>query len=144
VAIPGDVANRSGFLAQGASRSNLDYSSSTIVQARIELNFENRLFIRGEGEDLTWRRGRPLTQLDKTTWIWTAHPAMERVNFQLLLNDLIWAKGENISIEPGTKIELLPDFEWPEIPRVSSREPIEIPFRKRSSDKKPLIGADER
>jgi hypothetical protein len=134
VAIPWDAPNKSRArsTAQGFP-SDVDYGSPTIVQARIELSPENRLFIRGEGEDLNWRRGRPLTQLDKITWIWSAHPATERVVFQLLLNDLVWAKGENISIDPGTRIELLPDFEWPEIPRVSFTDPIEIPFRNRSS-----------
>jgi len=91
----------------------------TMVWAKIELGAGNALFIRGEGEGLDWQRGQAMAQLDEMTWIWSAHPAKEPVVFQLLLNDLILARGDKVTLEPGGIIGLVPDFEWPEMPRVS-------------------------
>jgi hypothetical protein len=90
----------------------------TLIEARIELGTMNRLFIRGEGEGLDWRQGQPMTRMDPFTWTWSACPALQRIEFQLLLDDLIWAKGDNVSLHPGARVQLTPDFDWPEIPRV--------------------------
>jgi hypothetical protein len=92
----------------------------TVVQAKLELGPGNGLFIRGEGEGLNWHQGQPLIRLDSSTWRWCSLRSESPITFQLLLNDLVWAKGADILLEPGAKVELVPDFEWPEIPRVSS------------------------
>jgi hypothetical protein len=55
--------------------------------------------------------------VDPTTWIWADERLNGTIIFQLLLDDLIWARGENLMLEAGRRIELTPDFEWPEIPR---------------------------
>src|SRR5437879_3381153 len=118
-----------------SARSGLERKISSadgraiIVQAEIELRAGSGLFIRGEGETLDWRHGQPLTQSDKATWIWSVDSPSEPILFQLLLDDLIWAKGENIALDLGARVELVPDFEWPEIPRVSYTDPVQIHCR---------------
>jgi hypothetical protein len=57
--------------------------------------------------------------VDPGTWIWPHDRLEEKVTLQLLLDDQIWAKGENLVLESGVRIELTPDFDWPEIPRTS-------------------------
>ena len=94
----------------------------TTLEAKIELGLGNSLFIRGEGGSLNWHRSQAMTQIDKSTWIWSTYFATQPLILQLLLNDLIWAKGENLTLEPGMRLQVLPDFEWPEIPRIASVE----------------------
>jgi len=36
--------------------------------------------------------------------------AREKVVFKLWLNDQVWAKGEDVVVEAGRKIELVPSF----------------------------------
>lgn len=92
----------------------------TIIQARAELGRGHALYIRGRGAGLSWRKGVPLVHVDPVTWIWAEDRVKEPVTFQLLLDDQIWAKGENFILEAGNKMKVTPDFEWPEIPKVTT------------------------
>ena len=91
----------------------------TVIQARAELGPGHALYIRGRGPGLNWQKGTPLLQVDPLTWVWSNDRTKDTVRFQLLLDDLIWAKGEDQVLQPGQELELSPDFEWPEIPRTS-------------------------
>jgi hypothetical protein len=90
-----------------------------ILEARAELGPGHTLFVRGQGAGLSWQRGTPLLQVDPGTWIWPNDQPEEAVVCQLLLDDQIWAKGENLVLEAGDRVEIAPDFDWPEIPRTS-------------------------
>ena len=98
---------------------DLDVPSAVVV-ADVELGSNNVVFIRGHGCGLSWDRGQPLTCLGPRRWIWSAGPSEERVEFGLLLDDQVWARGEKIVLDPGRTIEITPDFEWPEIPKVAA------------------------
>jgi hypothetical protein len=87
------------------------------VAAAVELGTGNELFIRGQGGGLSWAKGQPLASQGHESWVWTAAAPQGKVEFQLLLNDQVWARGENLVIEAGQKVEVCPDFEWPDIPR---------------------------
>ena len=94
-------------------------SSCTVVAVDLELGANNAVFIRGKGCGLRWDRGQPLTCLGPRRWVWSAGPSEEGVEFGLLLNDQVWARGDKIVLDPGRSIEITPDFEWPEMPRVA-------------------------
>jgi len=79
------------------------------IEAKIDVGFGNALYLRGEGNGLNWNHGVPLTCVDGTTWKWSA-VAGEKLQFKLLLNDAIWAKGENLVATPGERIEIAPAF----------------------------------
>ena len=68
---------------------------------------------------MKWDVGQRLICVEPETWVWSVGDSKERVQFQLLLNDEVWEKGEAHVLEPGNSMELTPDFEWPEIPRIS-------------------------
>lgn len=89
----------------------------TLVLANVELGAHNALFIRGQGGGLSWDYGQPFTRLGNETWIWSGDARADRLEFQLLLNDEVWERARAHILEPGSSIELAPDFEWPEIPR---------------------------
>ena len=80
-----------------------------MIKAKIDVGFGNHLFVRGQGAGLSWERGVPLTCVDGQTWQW-AGKADDRLTFKLLLNDSVWAKGEDMVARPGQKVEVVPMF----------------------------------
>jgi hypothetical protein len=89
------------------------------VTAHLDLGRNNTLFIRGKGGGLTWYKGEALKCVDPETWVWSSEFANDKLEFQLLLNDEVWEKGEPHVLAAGDTIEVTPDFEWPEIPRIA-------------------------
>ena len=85
-------------------------SSDTTVSVKIDVGFGNMLFIRGHGPGLSWDKGVPLDCRDDSTWLWSAPTEKERIEFKLLLNDEVWSGGENLTVAPGQKIEVVPSF----------------------------------
>jgi hypothetical protein len=79
------------------------------IEAKIDVGFGNKLFVRGAGEGLSWERGIPLENVDSKTWRLTV-PAKDKVQFKLLLNDSVWAQGEDLIAAPGKKVEVTPAF----------------------------------
>ena len=82
----------------------------TVVEARIDVGPGNARFIRGQGDGLSWEKGKPLSPVDASTWVWVTDQAQDRVVFKLLLNDQVWARGQDSVVEAGRKIELVPKF----------------------------------
>jgi hypothetical protein len=82
----------------------------TAVQAKTDVGFGNSLFIRGQGDGLSWDKGLPLTCIDGSAWVWSTKQAKANVVFKLLLNDQVWAKGEDLVVEAGRTIEIVPVF----------------------------------
>lgn len=83
--------------------------TSTTIEARIDVGFGNQLFVRGEGEGLSWDRGIPLECVDSQTWRLVV-PAKDKLQIKLLINDSVWAKGEDVVVTPGKRVELVPAF----------------------------------
>ena len=108
--------------ARQPGKPSVGSSNSTIVAVNLDLGRSNALFIRGQGGGLRWDKGQILTCIDPKTWVWSAGAANCKLEFQLLLNDEVWERGQAHILEPGSSIQLTPDFEWPEIPRISSAE----------------------
>jgi len=82
----------------------------TIIQARVDVGFGNSLFIRGQGDGLSWDKGIPLRCMDGSAWVWSTRQLKGKVVFKLLLNDQVWAKGEDVVVQAGRKIEIVPVF----------------------------------
>ncbi len=81
----------------------------TTIEAKVDVGFGNNLFVRGEGPGLSWDRGVPLKCIDPDTWQWSV-PAGDPLKFKLLLNDAVWAKGEDLVARPGQRLEITPAF----------------------------------
>src|SRR5262245_50832841 len=79
------------------------------IEARIDVGFGNSLYLRGEGHGLNWNQGVPLTCVDGSTWKWTGQ-ASDTLKFKLLLNDSVWAAGDDLIVVPGGKVEVSPAF----------------------------------
>lgn len=79
------------------------------IEAKIDVGFGNKLFVRGQGAGLSWEQGTPLECVDSKTWRLTV-PAKDQLQFKLLLNDAVWAKGEDVVAAPGKRVEVVPAF----------------------------------
>lgn len=84
-------------------------TATVTIEAKIDVGFGNNLFARGQGGGLSWERGLPLQNIDSRTWRLLV-PAREQVQFKLLINDSIWAQGDDVVAAPGKKVEVTPAF----------------------------------
>jgi len=82
----------------------------TTVTAKIDVGMGNALFIRGQGDSLSWDKGAKLQCLDASTWTWSAQHAQGRLAFKLLINDHVWSQGDDYVVEAGSKCEVVPVF----------------------------------
>ncbi len=82
----------------------------TEVAAKIDVGFGNQLYIRGQGGGLSWDRGMPLQCASASTWIWFSERTKGPITFKLLLNDQVWANGEDLVVAAGQRIETVPQF----------------------------------
>ncbi len=82
----------------------------TSVTAKIDVGFGNALYIRGQGDGLSWDKGTLLQCVDPSTWVWSTAHAQGQVEFKLLLNDEVWSQGENLTVPAGLKAEVAPIF----------------------------------
>jgi hypothetical protein len=81
----------------------------TTIQAVMDVGFGNALYLRGEGAGLSWDKGVTLTCIDSCTWRWTGE-VEGTIRFKLLLNDAVWASGEDLMITPGESLIVRPEF----------------------------------
>jgi hypothetical protein len=84
--------------------------ASTVVEAWIDVGLGNSVHIRGQGNGLSWEKGQPLNCVDGKRWVWSTKGATGKVVFKLLLNDQVWCKGEDLTVEPGGRIDIIPSF----------------------------------
>jgi hypothetical protein len=98
--------------ADGSQSAQVEPSAEqfTVVEARIDVGLGNALFIRGQGDGLNWDQGQPLACMNASTWIWHSTQAREKIVFKLLLKDQVWAKGPDMVLEAGRKLEVVPAF----------------------------------
>jgi len=80
-----------------------------VIEAKVDVGFGNQVFARGQGAGLSWDHGTPLTCVSADTWR-LAVEAKDRVQFKLLLNDCVWAQGEDVVVTPGKQVEVRPAF----------------------------------
>ncbi len=107
-AAPAPAPNAAG-VAGDVMEKKAPVARVTTIEAKIDVGFGNALFLRGQGPGLNWERGTPLTCVDRTTWRWTAS-GTEKLKFKLLLNDCVWAQGEDLVAAPGQRVEVAPVF----------------------------------
>ena len=108
---PAEPTRRKQASAKALGKGNsLPAQQVTMVEAKIDVGLGNRLFIRGQGDGLNWFEGVPLNCVDTSRWVWSSTAARGKVVFKLLLNDQVWAKGEDVVVESGRTLEVVPFF----------------------------------
>lgn len=82
----------------------------TVITAKIDVGFGNRLFVRGEGPGLSWDEGVPLDCVANDRWVLSLSAAQKPVAFKFLVNDRDWSIGDDFIVEPGASLAVTPLF----------------------------------
>jgi len=81
----------------------------TTIVADLDVGWGNAIYLRGEGGPLRWDRGIQMDCADGK-WTWSTTEAKDGLEFKFVLNDKLWAKGENMSVDAGSTAVLRPAF----------------------------------
>jgi hypothetical protein len=84
----------------------------TSIIARVDVGFGNQLYIRGTGADLSWERGLQLENVSAYEWAFATTKAKSDVTFKFLINDELWAEGDNVTVAEGATSISSPVFTW--------------------------------
>lgn len=84
----------------------------TSIIARVDVGFGNSLYVRGEGAGLSWDQGVLLDNVSPYEWTFSSTQAKGDVSFKFLINDEVWADGENLTVPAGGTSISSPVFGW--------------------------------
>lgn len=84
----------------------------TRIIARVDVGFGNSLYLRGQGAGLSWDKGVQLDNVSSYEWTFSSTSAKGDLTFKFLINDEIWAEGENITVAKGGTSISSPVFAW--------------------------------
>jgi len=84
----------------------------TSIIARVDVGFGNQLYIRGAGADLSWEKGLQLENVSAYEWTFSTNEAKSDVTFKFLINDELWAEGDNVTVAKGGSSISSPVFTW--------------------------------
>jgi hypothetical protein len=84
----------------------------TSIVAYIDVGFGNTLYIRGEGAGLSWEKGISMRNISAAEWAFDTTKATGTITFKFLINDQVWAKGDDRTIKAGSKSVSSPEFVW--------------------------------
>lgn len=84
----------------------------TSIIARVDVGFGNSLYIRGEGAGLSWDKGVQLDNVSPYEWAFSTTKAKGDITFKFLINDEIWAEGDNFAVALGGTSISSPVFAW--------------------------------
>ena len=84
---------------------------STTIVAIADVGFGNALYMRGEGVGLSWEKGIAMTNTHADRWEWKTVLPSDNIVFKFLINDIIWAEGENLTVLTGGTSISSPTFE---------------------------------
>ena len=85
-------------------------AQKTVINAKIDIDFGNTLYLRGEGPGLSWDVGVPMNSVTADEWSLTVSGAKSQIIFKFLVNDISWNTGEDYVVDPGSDVVLVPTF----------------------------------
>jgi len=106
------VAAKKAPAKKAAKKAPAKKVEKTSIIARVDVGFGNSLYIRGEGAGLSWDKGVQLDNVSPYEWAFATTSAKGDVTFKFLINDEIWADGENLSVAKGGTSISSPVFAW--------------------------------
>ena len=83
---------------------------TTKIIVKFDIGFNNSIYLRGEGAELSWERGIILKNIKADEWIWETSLPFTKCEFKVLINDRQYELGENHQLKCGTAFEYTPLF----------------------------------
>lgn len=96
-----------------ASQTN-DKKKAKAKLSRVVINcnvgFNNSIFIRGNGANLSWDKGIMLQNTRPDEWVWETDQSFNSCEFKVLINDTQYEQGDNHILTNENCIEYTPLF----------------------------------
>ncbi len=83
----------------------------TRITIKYDVGFQNAVYLRGDGPDLSWNRGIKLKNVKADEWVWETDRPFKAGEFKVLVNDTHFEQGENHRLVPGAHLEYTPRFD---------------------------------
>jgi hypothetical protein len=82
----------------------------TRITIKYDVGFNNSLYLRGKGANLSWDKGTPLKNVKFDEWIWETQLPFTNLEFKVLINDRQYENGPNHMLASGADIHYTPYF----------------------------------
>jgi hypothetical protein len=82
----------------------------TRIIVKYDVGFNNTLYIRGKGANLSWTRGLPLKNIKADEWVWETDAPIQAGEFKILINDQMYENGPNHQLNGGNAVQIKPQF----------------------------------
>lgn len=83
---------------------------TTRVVVSFDVGFNNAIYIRGSGANLSWDKGIMLQNTQPNEWVWETNLPFNSCEFKVLINDENYECGENHRLTCGNCIAYAPYF----------------------------------
>jgi hypothetical protein len=95
-----------------APRAKKSVPPTTAIKlvARVDVGLGNTLYFRGWGGGLRWDVGLPALCVAEDLWELQLLAVTEPVHFKVLINDMIWSDGPDLTAFPNGQLEFNPAF----------------------------------
>lgn len=91
-------------------RTVQEKKTKTSITIKYDVGFSNALYIRGNGCDLSWEKGKMLKNVSADEWVWETDKSFGQCEFKVLINDQVYENGENRRISCGSSVSYTPQF----------------------------------
>lgn len=82
----------------------------TRITVKFDVGYNNTLYIRGKGANLSWDHGTPLKNVAPDEWVWETDAPFTQCEFKILINDHQFEQGENHLLTVGKSVQFTPFF----------------------------------
>lgn len=82
----------------------------TRVVIQCDIGFNNSIFIRGSGANLSWDKGIMLLNTRPDEWVWETDKSFNSCEFKVLINDSQYEQGDNHTLTCEKNLEYKPRF----------------------------------
>ena len=106
------VAKRAPAKKAAVKKTTAKKALNTNIVAYTDVGFGNTLYIRGTGAGLSWEKGVAMKNTSAAEWAFATTKATGTITFKFLINDQIWAEGDDLTIKAGSKSISSPEFIW--------------------------------
>lgn len=84
--------------------------TKTRITVKYDVGFNNVLYLRGQGANLSWDRGVALKNVKADEWVWETDANFSSGEFKVLINDRLYETGTNHPFKAGANINYTPKF----------------------------------
>ena len=108
-----DTNNPLSSSAQATALKTTPYGTKgpkTRITIKYDVGFNNTLYLRGKGANLSWDKGIILKNVKADEWVWETDTPFTTGEFKVLINDKHYEMGENHPLTCGANIHYTPKF----------------------------------